>query len=338
METIPFTKILVATDFSELSENAVKTAALMCQMQNATLIMVNVIEDIVLYSQPEISYLIVNHLPEMKGAAKTRLKRMGNKIRKKYNIKVSELVTIGDISTEICKKAQEKNPNLIIVGTHGTAGFRRFFIGSTAYRVIKNSLIPVMTVPGHGDWTSFKRILFPNETPRGKQRGILKQSQLFTFMQNRVFFLKPLVSDVLCNTRLISKLADRVHKISIRPKLSSPQLFFHFWMLFEHFSGGDTLYHPNNLTGTFCRNRLNQKMNVILVCPNFKKVNLISLFNLKTNFFDCHIHCFTKHHFPVLCWTNKMIQQYRYIMRFMYVFAFAHTYKDISFSQQAAGN
>jgi hypothetical protein len=32
-----------------------------------------------------------------------------------------------------------------------------------------------------------------------------------------------------------------------------------------------------------------------------------------------------------------MVQQYRYIMRFMYVFAFAHTCKDIN-TPQAAGN
>jgi hypothetical protein len=33
-----------------------------------------------------------------------------------------------------------------------------------------------------------------------------------------------------------------------------------------------------------------------------------------------------------------VIQQHRNIMRFMYVFALAHTHKDIIFTPQAAGN
>src|SRR5512138_2945580 len=48
-----------------------------------------------------------------------------------------------------------------MIGTHGASGFRRFFMGSTAYRVIKHTTYPVMTVPGSGDWSSFRSILFP---------------------------------------------------------------------------------------------------------------------------------------------------------------------------------
>lgn len=157
-------------------------------------------------------------------------------------------------------------------------------------------------------------------------------------MQNGVLFLKPLVSDVFRYTRFIPKLANRVHKISIRPKFSSPQFFFHFWMLSEYLSGYYTFYHPDNHTGTLCRNRLNQKMNIIFVSSNFKEVNLISLLNLKTNFFQCLINCFAEYHFAIFGRTNKVIQQHRNIMRFMYVFALAHTHKDIIFTPKAAGN
>ena len=34
-------------------------------------------------------------------------------------------------------------------------------MGTTAYRVIKHTTFPVMTIPGTGDWTSFRKILFP---------------------------------------------------------------------------------------------------------------------------------------------------------------------------------
>jgi len=74
---------------------------------------------------------------------------------------VNEVVAVGDVAKEIVKVVQEKVPDLVVIGTHGASGFRRFFIGSTAYRVIKHTKFPVMTIPGKGDWSRFQSILFP---------------------------------------------------------------------------------------------------------------------------------------------------------------------------------
>ena len=156
-------------------------------------------------------------------------------------------------------------------------------------------------------------------------------------MQNSVFFLKPLISNVFRNTCLISKLANCIHKISIRPKFTSPQLFFHFRMILEYFSSYYTFYHPDKFAGTLFWNRLNQKMNMILVCPNLKKMNLISLLDFQTNILQRFVNSFAQHNLSILRRTNKMVQQYRNIVRFVYVFACAHTqrYKR---TLQAAGN
>ena len=151
-------------------------------------------------------------------------------------------------------------------------------------------------------------------------------------MQHSVIFLNPLVPNIFRDTCLISELADRVHKISIRPEFSSPQFCFHFRMFSEYFSGCDTFYHPDNLIRTFHWNGLNQKMNMIFVSPNLQKVNFIPLLNFKTDGFHRHINSFAKNHSSILSWTNKMVQEYRNIVRFMYVFAFAHTHKDIKYA------
>src|SRR5659263_58285 len=148
-----------------------------------------------------------------------------------------------------------------------------------------------------------------NEAPRGKQRGILKQNQLFTLMQNNVFFLKPLVSNIFRDTRFISKFTNRIHKISICPKFTTPQFLFYFRMFLEYFSCNYTFYHPDYLARANFGNRLNQKMNMIIICPNLKKMNLVSLLNLKTGFFQSHINCFTDYNPSIFRWTNIMIQQ-----------------------------
>src|SRR5664279_4137828 len=101
-------------------------------------------------------------------------------------------------------------------------------------------------------------------------------------MQNYVLFLKPLVSNVFRNTCLISKLTDCVNKIPITPKFSSPKLFFHLWILSENLSGRNTFHNRYNLCRTHSRNRLYQKVDMIIVRPYLKKVKFMSLFYFKT--------------------------------------------------------
>jgi nucleotide-binding universal stress UspA family protein len=161
MEAVSFKKILVATDYSGLSENAVNTTAAICQKQKATLILLHVVRDAPEYSSLAEYHPAQNYAREMKMAAKSELKHLGDRIREKYKIPVDEIVTFGDVITQIVKSIGEVKPDLVMIGTHGTSGFRRFFIGSTAYRVIKHTRYPVLTIPGNGDYSTFRNVLFP---------------------------------------------------------------------------------------------------------------------------------------------------------------------------------
>jgi nucleotide-binding universal stress UspA family protein len=49
---------------------------------------------------------------------------------------------------EILKFAEEKNIDLIVIGTHGRKGIDRVLFGSTAERVVRNASCPVLTVRG----------------------------------------------------------------------------------------------------------------------------------------------------------------------------------------------
>ncbi|MDP4280833.1 MAG: universal stress protein [Bacteroidota bacterium] len=161
METILYEKILVATDYTDLAENAVKTASVLCQQHDAELVFLHVVRDVPAYT-PDFEFNPTqNYTKELKIAAQSEIKRFGDNIRKEYNIDVEEVVAYGEVVEEIVKSVEEKHPDMVLVGTHGASGFRRFFIGSTAYRVIKHTRYPVMTIPGKGDWTDFKNILFP---------------------------------------------------------------------------------------------------------------------------------------------------------------------------------
>ena len=161
METIIYKKILVATDYTELSENAVNTASAICRKHNATLVLLHVVKNAPAFTPEEGYNPTLDYTKEMKVAARSELRHLGDRIRDKYKIPVDEIVSYGEVVKEIVNVIQETNPDLLLIGTHGKSGFRRFFIGSTAYKVIKHTKFPVMTIPGTGDWTSFSNILFP---------------------------------------------------------------------------------------------------------------------------------------------------------------------------------
>jgi nucleotide-binding universal stress UspA family protein len=161
MKTISFNKILATTDYTQSAENAVNTAAAICQKQKANLILLHVVKNAPVDRSPEEYHLVLDYTKEVKIVAKSQLRHLGDQIRDKYKIPVDEIVSYGDVVKEIVKIIHENNPDLVLIGTHGASGFRRFFIGSTAYRVIKHTKFPVMTIPGAGDWTTFRNILLP---------------------------------------------------------------------------------------------------------------------------------------------------------------------------------
>lgn len=76
---------------------------------------------------------------------------------------------------------------------------------------------------------------------------------------------------------------------------------------------------------------------MILIRPNLQKPNLVLFFDLQTDIFQGIIHFLTENYSSILRRTHKMIQQHANIVRLMYVFVLAHSFK-IHFSPQAAGN
>ena len=56
------------------------------------------------------------------------------------------VILVGRPSEELVKLAEEKGTNLIVMGTHGRAGFDRLLFGSVAHEVVRAAPCPVMTV------------------------------------------------------------------------------------------------------------------------------------------------------------------------------------------------
>ncbi len=141
-----FTKILYATDFSEVSEYAFDYALTLATKFDSTLIVMHVINepvDLRGFYVPHISFDSLER--EITDSAGKMMRRFC--AGKLANFHKYETVIVSGIPyEEINKKAEAEGVSLIVLGTHGRAGIDHFLFGSTAERVVRRACCAVMTV------------------------------------------------------------------------------------------------------------------------------------------------------------------------------------------------
>ena len=68
------------------------------------------------------------------------------KIGEEAGVKVEPVFRKGRPAEEILEYAEENNIGLIIMGTQGLTGLKKFLIGSVTEKVLRHSKVPVMIV------------------------------------------------------------------------------------------------------------------------------------------------------------------------------------------------
>ena len=142
----PFTKILVAIDFSENSECAFDYALTLATQFNAELTIIHVINepvDLRGFYVPHISFEQLEKEIE-EGAVKMMEAFCNSKLAAFSNYKTS--IVTGIPYDEITAAAGRIDASLIVIGTHGRTGLDRILFGSTAERVVRAAVCPVLTV------------------------------------------------------------------------------------------------------------------------------------------------------------------------------------------------
>jgi nucleotide-binding universal stress UspA family protein len=140
-------RILVATDFSELSDEAVETAVALAHESGAILDLVHVATEIVYAVPPPMDVLSVPvDMPAVVRAASTRLAAEETRVRG-LGVVCEGNVLVGRAETEIVDHADKTHSDLIVLGTHGRRGLGHALLGSVAEKVVQHAHCPVLTVP-----------------------------------------------------------------------------------------------------------------------------------------------------------------------------------------------
>ena len=119
-------EILIATDFSDEAEGALRVAIDQARRFGARLHVLHVLAG----SDVEVIRLLAN-ATALAGP----------------DVAVRVASTPGDPAREILRYARDHAIDLIVVGTHGRGGWSRVLLGSVADRVLRGATCPVLAVP-----------------------------------------------------------------------------------------------------------------------------------------------------------------------------------------------
>ena len=148
---LPFRKILCPTDFSEPSYNALDAANELSLHFSATLVLVHVVP-LVIDIPTSADFYTPSDVKTAQARAKEELQEVVEK-RISEKVRIRTKVVVGDPGDEIVWMAADENADIIVIGTHGLTGWRRFIFGSVAEKVVRLAPCHVLTIqpPGRKD-------------------------------------------------------------------------------------------------------------------------------------------------------------------------------------------
>lgn len=151
-------KILVPIDFSEAASDALEVAAKIAKTQNAGITVLHMLG----LSEAVLTKDESQEFKEAKYYMSLAKKRFDKFLDKPYlkGIEIHEMVQNYKIFNELNNIAREQHIDLIVMGSHGTSGFNKFFVGSNTEKVVRTSEIPVLVIKNRRPDFKIKKILF----------------------------------------------------------------------------------------------------------------------------------------------------------------------------------
>lgn len=152
---IKVNRILVPTDFSELSMQALEYATKVAGIVKADLLLLHAAESETLRLKGEKK--LQQELDDQVSALKS-LQGLDP------NMQVHTLLRSGKVSTQIADTASHEDVDLVVMGTRGQRGnnpLTRFFLDSNAKRTVELCRVPVLTLRQKPEPFQLRRILLP---------------------------------------------------------------------------------------------------------------------------------------------------------------------------------
>jgi universal stress protein A len=145
---LPFKRILCPTDFSEASYVALKAAVELARHFSSELLIVHAVQPVPLVAgMPQVpgNIDVAVYEKELESNSRKALEEVRRR-RVPKDVPARTLLGIGAAADAIVDIATKERADLIVISSHGLAGWRRFLFGSVAEKVVRISSHAILVV------------------------------------------------------------------------------------------------------------------------------------------------------------------------------------------------
>ena len=253
--------ILIPTDFSDNSWNAIKYALKLYKKTRCSFHLLHV-SNVTAFADGDLSSVAASAMIIENGIKTDTKKKLQTLIKKidsiSLNIKHSFIthVEYGFLIDAIKDKVVENKIDLIIMGTKGASGIKEAIIGSNTGDVITRVKCPVLVVPEQAVYIQPREIAFPTDYNMSYSSKIL---------------------DTLLNVARIQKSSIRIVHIRKREEALTEEQETNKGILHDYFKDHDHSFH------TITCNRLE---NALQDFTESRNIDMISMVAKNLNFFQ----------------------------------------------------
>ena len=196
-------KIIVGIDFSKGSDCAIDLAIDLANKWGNQLKLVYVLStkyDSSLMSDQEINTKIDDVIKRHEGKLRTG--------------KLECVIRHGRVYRELNAVAEEEKAWLIVVGSHGTSGYERNWIGKNAYRTITEATLPVLTIRENFNFNkSLEKIILPLDSSMETRQKVTQAIKFARAFNSEVYVLGLYSSGVSDVRNIVDKYVDQTVKV-----------------------------------------------------------------------------------------------------------------------------
>ena len=160
-------KILLPTDFSDNSWNAIKYALQLFKDQECNFVLLNTYTPIIYqFEYLQSSSAQFGLVDTLKESSKKGLDELQKNILSEFNNPkhvFTKISSFNSLTTEIDDLYTNNVMDIIVMGTKGASGVTGVLFGSNTIHVIKNAKCPVMAIPSDFSFETPHEILFPTD-------------------------------------------------------------------------------------------------------------------------------------------------------------------------------
>ncbi|WP_040278130.1 universal stress protein [Psychroserpens damuponensis] len=171
-------KIIVPIDFSEYSEFALETAAILAKRNNAELLVLHMLE----LDKGSLINSSDDQNQQMVFFLKMAEQKFDAYLDKDYlkDISVTPIVKHFKVFSEVAEVAQDHGADMIVMGSHGASGLSEIFVGSNTEKVVRYSEIPVLVVKQKPSKLEFETVTFASDFSKEMIEPYIKARNLFS--------------------------------------------------------------------------------------------------------------------------------------------------------------